>query len=826
MPPPRDPRLDLGKTASGQAMDRGIRHSTFLERLKTQHTRGTVGFLNTQVFPDVIDRLRSRLDRIKSRGFDRGPWTTKRYKDMIARMGAQLTEGMNGAHALLRADLRDLAITEAEWQAATLRQSAGPFGLEFTMPAKPTLRAIVDGQPMRGLNLKGWFKDLGDSTKQGIAREIGIGMAQGETTGQLIARIRGTATLPGVFPTTRRHAQTIVRTSVTHVSAQAREMTYEDNKEVIKGVLWVSTLDGRTCFRSWVPVRMADGTQRPIADVVPGDWIVTGKGRPGRVVARKVDTGTDWRVLLFEDGTTIECTGNHPFWTARGWTEAQDLEDGQSLGVSTLRRDVHIGSGPRASTQRPPASDLPSPTGWLRLVKIKEKREVAACYDIEVEGDHSFLVSSVGLIAHNSEICVGLDGQTFPVGEGERPPAHPQCRSTTTPILKSWKELGIDLKEAPEGTRASMNGQVPAKITYRDWIQNQPRAIQDQVLGRGKAQLMRSGQVPIDRFFDAKNRPLTLGQIRKLEGLPATMSQAQAAANLDKEVKAWVDSQPALQDVGGKTYKTLVDPAGRPNRARFNRKTGRVETQKVTAHRLHKDLEKDVREALTKWGRSNPSHMRFTTVNVADGPSSFALRGSSEQYANMAGEWHTAGLRSGLDRNYVSLNPKYFAKGAGTFDGVRVDRAKQFRAETFTGGKILQGKTKFRRVRKPANVTDAAWDEPGHWFATSDVQGLINHELGHVVDLGRFDAAQVITRRGPNSAVTNRARAYAKNNPPTRATLSEYGLTNERETFAEAYSASWATPVAQQEPWLKGWTRELVEGYKDANLPVPIQFLQ
>lgn len=95
------------------------------------------------------------------------------------------------------------------------------------------------------------------------------------------------------------------------------------------------------------------------------------------------------------------------------------------------------------------------------------------------------------LDTRTSEICRELDGKVFPINEGPRPPQHPNCRSRTVPVLKSWEELGIDLDEAPEGTRVSMSGQVPASMTYNEWLRRQSASIQDEVLGRRKGLLFR-----------------------------------------------------------------------------------------------------------------------------------------------------------------------------------------------------------------------------------------------------------------------------------------------------------------------------------------------
>ena len=123
-------------------------------------------------------------------------------------------------------------------------------------------------------------------------------------------------------------------------------------------------------------------------------------------------------------------------------------------------------------------------------------------------------------------ICAGLDGKTDPGELGaERPPAHFNCRSTTTPVLKSWKELGINLKESAPGTRAQMPGSkgvATADTTYGQWLKRQPKGFQDDVLGKERAKLFRSGKVRIDRFVDYSRNPprrFTIEELRRREGL-------------------------------------------------------------------------------------------------------------------------------------------------------------------------------------------------------------------------------------------------------------------------------------------------------------------
>jgi len=120
-----------------------------------------------------------------------------------------------------------------------------------------------------------------------------------------------------------------------------------------------------------------------------------------------------------------------------------------------------------------------------------------------------------------SAICQARDGEIYPPDEGPRPPAHFNCRSATVPITKSWKELGYDIGEVDEGTRASMNGQVPADQNYDAWLRKQPAAFQDEVLGKGKADLFRDG-MNVKKFVDKSGRELSLDELRKMAPVKAT----------------------------------------------------------------------------------------------------------------------------------------------------------------------------------------------------------------------------------------------------------------------------------------------------------------
>lgn len=131
--------------------------------------------------------------------------------------------------------------------------------------------------------------------------------------------------------------------------------------------------------------------------------------------------------------------------------------------------------------------------------------------------DNFDIIKSVQWISvldgRTTALCRARDLKVYPLKSGPRPPAHINCRSTTCPITKSFRELGLDMDELSPATRASMNGQVPAGMNYGEWLKTQDRAFVEHVLGVKKAKLFLDGKLPIDKFVNRAGHELTLEQL-------------------------------------------------------------------------------------------------------------------------------------------------------------------------------------------------------------------------------------------------------------------------------------------------------------------------
>ncbi|WP_404870167.1 polymorphic toxin-type HINT domain-containing protein [Kitasatospora griseola] len=106
---------------------------------------------------------------------------------------------------------------------------------------------------------------------------------------------------------------------------------------------------GHNSFPAGTVVLLADGTEKPIEDVKPGDEVLATEPETGETAAKEVDatliTPDDREfttITLDGDGSTLTATDHHPFWAAnRGaWVDASNLLAGDTVRTAdgTLAR--------------------------------------------------------------------------------------------------------------------------------------------------------------------------------------------------------------------------------------------------------------------------------------------------------------------------------------------------------------------------------------------------------------------------------------------------------------------------------------------------------
>ena len=341
-----------------EILDANVRHQIYLQRLSTSKVKEIIKIVEASEREIVQFLLNKELTE----------FSQTRLKAILSEVRA-INKGLyTYLSDNLKSSLPELAEYESDFQYNLIKSSL-PIELNLAKPSLDLLKSLVTSKPMQGRFILDELKDLTKQKTVLIEKALRLGLIEGETTPQIIRRIRGTKSLnykDGVLYRSRSDIERLVRTSITHITARARDSLFQANADVVKGWLFVATLDNRT-----------------------------------------------------------------------------------------------------------------------------------------------------------SKICISLDGTKYDVGKGPMPPRHPNCRSTSSPILKSWKELGLDLNEIPASKRPfvteKLTGTVPDNVNYQNWLRRQPEGFVEDVLGKTKAKLFTDGKMSADKFFDYSGKELTLKELRKSE---------------------------------------------------------------------------------------------------------------------------------------------------------------------------------------------------------------------------------------------------------------------------------------------------------------------
>lgn len=387
----------------------------------------------------ILNRVDGQLElALRQANIGSAPFTMARLEALKAQVGNLLAVVHDDAAKAMTTGMTKATEAAAHVEEQLFKRTL-PAGLDVTTPNLGVLQQAASLRPFNGAVMGDWVNELATNDLKRTWNHILDGITSGTTTDDLIRGLIGSKPLQykdGVREVSRRGMEALVRTSINHATNQGRQMVWEANSDIIKGVRWVSTLDNRTS---------------PIC-----------QHRDGRV---------------------------GPVSTLDGWTppEGADLLD-------------------------PPFA---------------------------------------------------------------RPPAHPNCRSTTVSVLKSWKELGFKMDELPAGTRAAMDGQVPASMTYFQWLAKQSDDVQKDVLGPTRWDLWKNHGMQPDKFINDKGRYHTITDLVKpkhaLPELPLMVKDISGPArDAFIEIRRWSASYSTPIREGYRRYfkeDTWVAPASIRNAA-------------------------------------------------------------------------------------------------------------------------------------------------------------------------------------------------------------------------------------------------------------------
>lgn len=308
-------------TVNETLRDLSVRQAHFVERFKGGEARKLVTFYQ-RMESDLVTKL-ARRDPTAVRG----RYTTLRLVKLLE----DVREVLDGYGREYRADLLSSLDGFASLEVDALVTQiaiASPVAIETVRPALPQVRAAIRARPFDGRLLNEYFEALDAATFARVRDAIRLGVVQGETIGQIMQRLRAATQI------SRRGAEYVARTAVSHVSNVARQTTYEENDDIISGVQWVATLDTRTsdlCKGLDGKVFPIDKGPRPPAhfQCLPGSTLVSTRHRITSVFKRWYDG--EIVVIRTAAGKELSSTPNHPILTDGGWIASGLLNVGGNV---------------------------------------------------------------------------------------------------------------------------------------------------------------------------------------------------------------------------------------------------------------------------------------------------------------------------------------------------------------------------------------------------------------------------------------------------------------------------------------------------------------
>ena len=241
------------------------RHQVYLERLKVQTARDFV-----RVLPQLERAIRDVLFELQVDTLS--DLSARQLKRLLADLRAAQQELLVKAKELLLDDLRGLSRYEAGFEERALQAAVDSaktdgdlHGYEVSaVPAKDAFAYALETPMSATGHLLDPFIDTWTS-KQLDAVDLAVQKAwgEGQTIQDLVTQLRGTRAAnyeDGLIAASRRQAEAVARTAVQHVAQSARSATWEENSDLVEGVVWVSTLDSHTTTEC----RALDGQEFPL----------------------------------------------------------------------------------------------------------------------------------------------------------------------------------------------------------------------------------------------------------------------------------------------------------------------------------------------------------------------------------------------------------------------------------------------------------------------------------------------------------------------------------------------------------------------------------
>jgi SPP1 gp7 family putative phage head morphogenesis protein len=249
------------KTKSQAYFDASLLHQVAVRRFTSMQVKELL-LIVEKADIELSKELRAKLPGIKN-------YQSKRLEALLADLKIARQELMKSLSKNIRATVADFIKSEAQFENQAIDLALDVALVSTSVPLS-VLKEVVFSKPFSisqtgAQTIRGWLNQMEATDIENINNALQLGIINGESVKTIVSRIVGTKDndySDGVLGTTRRNLDAIIRTAINHASNSAREEIWKGNEDIIDGLRWTSTLDGRTS----AICRSRDGLIAPVGN--------------------------------------------------------------------------------------------------------------------------------------------------------------------------------------------------------------------------------------------------------------------------------------------------------------------------------------------------------------------------------------------------------------------------------------------------------------------------------------------------------------------------------------------------------------------------------
>lgn len=378
-------------SVNAELADRAAAHAIDLLRFDATARREVLGYLRRLEEKLVDDVARFRIGGVADQSIRR-----QRAEHLLVQVQESIRTAYGQAADASAQMLLDLGKIESRAALAGAAQFAVAADIQLNILTAGQLRRIVDSTLIERAPSRAWWERQAGDLMQRFSDEIREGVGLAETNDDLVRRIRGRATgkrhlyelngrehtfvefKGGLMDTSTRNARALVRTSVQTIAGQVRRDTFEENQDVVKGVVQISTLDLRTtveCFArgglAWsLPDYSPIDHEIAYNGGVPLHWGCRSTEAP--LLRSWEELGIDRKEVAGDEGRWSRMDGEVPADFSMddflGRRSPDQIDDVLGAGIGSLYREGRVGLQDLIDAQSGRALSLRELEGRLGIV--------------------------------------------------------------------------------------------------------------------------------------------------------------------------------------------------------------------------------------------------------------------------------------------------------------------------------------------------------------------------------------------------------------------------------------------------------------------------